>query len=90
MRVPFLDLVAQLETTRTDVERALLDVVASGRDVCGRNDQCVPPRQGTAVLQRPGPLQHGSVHRNRLPRRQLAYDPPVTRSGKLNETFREK
>ena len=35
MRVPFLDLVAQLETTRPDVERAVLDVVASGRYVGG-------------------------------------------------------
>ena len=35
MRVPFLDLVAQLETTRPDIERALLDVVASGRYVGG-------------------------------------------------------
>ena len=35
MRVPFLDLAAQLETTRPDVERAVLDVVASGRYVGG-------------------------------------------------------
>ena len=35
MRVPFLDLAAQLEATRPDVERALLDVVASGRYVGG-------------------------------------------------------
>ena len=35
MRVPFLDLAAQLETTRPEVERALLDVVASGRYVGG-------------------------------------------------------
>ena len=35
MRVPFLDLVAQLETTRPAVERALVDVVASGRYVGG-------------------------------------------------------
>lgn len=35
MRVPFLDLVAQLETTRPDIERAVLDVVASGRYVGG-------------------------------------------------------
>lgn len=35
MRVPFLDLVAQLETTRPGVERALLEVVASGRYVGG-------------------------------------------------------
>ena len=35
MRVPFLDLVAQLETTRPDIERALLDVVVSGRYVGG-------------------------------------------------------
>ncbi len=35
MRVPFLDLAAQLETTRPDIERALLDVVASGRYVGG-------------------------------------------------------
>lgn len=35
MRVPFLDLAAQLETTRADVERAVLDVVRSGRYVGG-------------------------------------------------------
>lgn len=35
MRVPFLDLAAQLETTRPDIERALLDVVVSGRYVGG-------------------------------------------------------
>ncbi len=35
VRVPFLDLAAQLETTRPDVERAVLDVVASGRYVGG-------------------------------------------------------
>ena len=35
MRVPFLDLAAQLETTRPDVERAVLDVVGSGRYVGG-------------------------------------------------------
>ena len=35
MRVPFLDLAAQLETTRPDVERAVLDVIASGRYVGG-------------------------------------------------------
>ena len=35
MRVPFLDLAGQLETTRPDVERAVLDVVASGRYVGG-------------------------------------------------------
>lgn len=35
MRVPFLDLAAQLETTREDVERAVLDVVRSGRYVGG-------------------------------------------------------
>ena len=35
MRVPFLDLAAQLEATRPEVERALLDVVASGRYVGG-------------------------------------------------------
>ena len=35
MRVPFLDLVAQLETTRPHIERALLDIVASGRYVGG-------------------------------------------------------
>ena len=35
MRVPFLDLVAQLETTRPAVERALLDVAASGRYIGG-------------------------------------------------------
>ena len=35
MRVPFLDLAAQLETTREDVERAVLDVVGSGRYVGG-------------------------------------------------------
>ena len=35
MHVPFLDLVAQLETTRPGVERAMLDVVASGRYVGG-------------------------------------------------------
>ena len=35
MRVPFLDLAAQLETTRPDIERAVLDVVASGRYVGG-------------------------------------------------------
>ena len=35
MRVPFLDLVSQLQTTRPDIERALLDVVASGRYVGG-------------------------------------------------------
>jgi dTDP-4-amino-4,6-dideoxygalactose transaminase len=35
VRVPFLDLAAQLETTRPDIERALLDVVASGRYVGG-------------------------------------------------------
>ena len=35
MRVPFLDLAAQLETTRPDVERAVLEVVASGRYVGG-------------------------------------------------------
>ena len=35
MRVPFLDLAAQLETTRPAIERAVLDVVASGRYVGG-------------------------------------------------------
>ena len=35
MRVPFLDLAAQLETTRPEVERAVLDVVASGRYIGG-------------------------------------------------------
>ena len=35
MRVPFLDLVAQLETTRPGVERALRDVVESGRYIGG-------------------------------------------------------
>ena len=35
MRVPFLDLAAQLETTRPDVERAVLDVIESGRYVGG-------------------------------------------------------
>ena len=35
MRVPFLDLVAQLETTRPAVERTVLDVVASGRYIGG-------------------------------------------------------
>ena len=35
MRVPFLDLAAQLETTQPDVERAVLDVIASGRYVGG-------------------------------------------------------
>lgn len=35
MRVPFLDLAAQLETTREDVERAALDVIGSGRYVGG-------------------------------------------------------
>ena len=35
MRVPFLDLAAQLEQTRPDVERAVLDVVASGRYIGG-------------------------------------------------------
>lgn len=35
MRVPFLDLAAQLETTRDDVERAVLDVIGSGRYVGG-------------------------------------------------------
>ena len=35
VRVPFLDLATQLETTRPDVERAVLDVVASGRYVGG-------------------------------------------------------
>ena len=35
MRVPFLDLAAQLETTRPGIERAVLDVVASGRYVGG-------------------------------------------------------
>lgn len=35
MRVPFLDLAAQLETTRPDVEHAVLDVIASGRYVGG-------------------------------------------------------
>ena len=35
MRVPFLDLAAQLATTRPDIERAVLDVVASGRYVGG-------------------------------------------------------
>ena len=35
MRVPFLDLAAQLETTRPDVEQAVLDVIASGRYVGG-------------------------------------------------------
>ena len=35
MRVPFLDLAAQLETTRPDVERAVLDVIGSGRYVGG-------------------------------------------------------
>ena len=35
MRVPFLDLAAQLETTRPAVERAVLDVIASGRYVGG-------------------------------------------------------
>ena len=35
MRVPFLDLAAQLETTQPDIERAVLDVIASGRYVGG-------------------------------------------------------
>ena len=35
MRVPFLDLAAQLETTRPAVERAVLDVIASGHYVGG-------------------------------------------------------
>ena len=35
MRVPFLDLAAQLETTRPDIERAVLDVIESGRYVGG-------------------------------------------------------
>lgn len=35
MRVPFLDLAAQLEQTRPDVERAVLEVVASGRYIGG-------------------------------------------------------
>lgn len=35
MRVPFLDLAAQLETTRPAIERAVLDVVGSGRYVGG-------------------------------------------------------
>lgn len=35
MRVPFLDLSAQLRTTRPDIERAVLDVIASGRYVGG-------------------------------------------------------
>lgn len=35
MRVPFIDLAAQLETTREDVERAALDVIGSGRYVGG-------------------------------------------------------
>lgn len=35
MRVPFLDLAAQLETTRPDIERAVLDVIASGRYIGG-------------------------------------------------------
>ncbi len=35
MRVPFLDLAAQLETTRPEIERAVLDVIASGRYVGG-------------------------------------------------------
>ena len=35
MRVPFLDLAAQLETTRPGIERAVLDVIASGRYVGG-------------------------------------------------------
>lgn len=35
MRVPFLDLTAQLAAARTDIERALLDVVASGRYIGG-------------------------------------------------------
>ena len=35
MRVPFLDLIAQLETTRPQVERALRDVVESGRYIGG-------------------------------------------------------
>ena len=35
MRVPFLDLTAQLETTGPAVERAILDVVRSGRYVGG-------------------------------------------------------
>ena len=35
MRVPFLDLAAQLETTQLDIERAVLDVIASGRYVGG-------------------------------------------------------
>lgn len=35
MRVPFLDLAAQLETTQPDIERAVLDVIASGRYIGG-------------------------------------------------------
>ena len=35
MRVPFLDLAAQLETTRPGIERAVLDVIASGHYVGG-------------------------------------------------------
>jgi len=35
VRVPFLDLAAQLKTTQPDIERAVLDVIASGRYVGG-------------------------------------------------------